>query len=140
MIAEEDDMFNEYPFYDKITTPVLTMQDIFINEKGKEYLRHVKIRLNHQKKKESHLPDFESIQKQAKQLEQVYVKQEMVNPKAASSSPKVSTKKTLQINAKTEPIGNTPVVSSSFIKVTTTILKDEPKPTRTTRSKGKAGS
>eukprot|EP00349_Pseudokeronopsis_sp_Brazil_P002174 CAMPEP_0202965104 /NCGR_PEP_ID=MMETSP1396-20130829/9196_1 /ASSEMBLY_ACC=CAM_ASM_000872 /TAXON_ID= /ORGANISM="Pseudokeronopsis sp., Strain Brazil" /LENGTH=146 /DNA_ID=CAMNT_0049687721 /DNA_START=430 /DNA_END=870 /DNA_ORIENTATION=- len=49
---EIDETFNEYPFMVRLSTPVLSMEEIFINEKGKQALRSLRVKLTHQKKQE----------------------------------------------------------------------------------------
>ncbi len=62
ILGDEDDLFLGYPFAFNINTPVLTMQEIFINEKGSESLRALNIRLSHLKKKEPKEPvELESL-------------------------------------------------------------------------------
>ena len=64
-IKQDDDEFTAYPFYSQIPTPVLTMQDIYTFEKGKDALKALKIKLSHNKKKDNQHQDFESIPKLA---------------------------------------------------------------------------
>jgi hypothetical protein len=60
-----------------------------------------------------------------------------VDTESNKTSPKISAKKTLSVDKKKVIAGvNSALpVGSSFIKVTTTFLKDEPRSTRSSRSK-----
>lgn len=53
MPSADTDIFTNFPFVgNSMPTPVLTMQDIFIHEKGKEALKNLTIKMAHSKKKD----------------------------------------------------------------------------------------
>ena len=90
MPSADADVFTNFSFIGKfIATPVLSMQDIFIHEKGKEALKNLNIKLTHSKKNAPPVFDLPAKEEEKKQKkEPTKVKKSLIVEKDTSSHKK----------------------------------------------------
>ena len=100
-IEYESDKFNEFPFLERLTTPVLTMKDIYVFEKGKESMRNLKVKLAHNQKKEQSF-ELHPLKKQKQSLEEAFKKQGIKVEAEKKAEKKTESKKTLALKQKEE--------------------------------------
>lgn len=107
MPTADTDTFTNFPFVGiQMPTPVLTMQDIYLHEKGKEALKNLNIKLTHSKKNDP--PQFD-----------LPVKEEKKKPEV---KPKI--KKSLVIEKTPDAESGKDSGRKTRLNITTTILKD----------------
>eukprot|EP00347_Sterkiella_histriomuscorum_P012969 403366519 len=113
-VSADCDQFTDFGFDKAKRTPVLTMQEIFIAEKGAEALRKLNINLQVQRQKDE--PQHAKGKRQTTQ--------DLQNDQGQDEISVGKVKKSLTVSKPKE-------TGISKLKVTTTFLKDEPKPKKT---------